>query len=178
MVYDSRAGNPSWDCIRFIPVWAVDVSSTSIKESANRMEFRLVYEGPLKAVGGGAGGKRTSEKHAIRKVLHKQLSRLWEVAPTLRERTSDHMILNPGKTTWDESQRITSRTFPYAEIHQSLVKTLGANFERCGYKFVPLVSNYLNLSCALDILFLRRDMPGGPLIRSGGDIDNRLKVLF
>lgn len=32
-------------------------------------------------------------------------------------------------------------------------------------------------ACALDILFLRRDGPGS-LVRSGGDIDNRLKVLF
>jgi hypothetical protein len=100
------------------------------------MEFRLVYEGPLKAVGGSAGGKRTSEKHAIRKVLHKQLARLWEVVPILKERTSDHTILNPGTSTWDERQRITSRTFPYADIHQSLWKTMGAKFERCGYKFV------------------------------------------
>jgi len=33
------------------------------------------------------------------------------------------------------------------------------------------------VACALDILFLRREGPGS-LIRSGGDIDNRLKVLF
>lgn len=33
------------------------------------------------------------------------------------------------------------------------------------------------MSCALDILFLRRDGPGS-LVKSGGDIDNRLKVLF
>jgi hypothetical protein len=33
------------------------------------------------------------------------------------------------------------------------------------------------LACALDILFLRRDVPGR-VIGSGGDIDNRLKVLF
>src|ERR1700687_822862 len=32
-------------------------------------------------------------------------------------------------------------------------------------------------ACSLDILFLRRDGPGS-LVRSGGDIDNRLKVLF
>ncbi len=31
--------------------------------------------------------------------------------------------------------------------------------------------------CRLDILFLRRDAPGN-LIKSGGDLDNRLKVLF
>jgi hypothetical protein len=34
-----------------------------------------------------------------------------------------------------------------------------------------------SLACALDILFLRRDQPGD-LIKHGGDIDNRIKVLF
>ncbi len=34
-----------------------------------------------------------------------------------------------------------------------------------------------SLACGLDILFLRRDQPGD-LIRHGGDIDNRIKVLF
>lgn len=33
------------------------------------------------------------------------------------------------------------------------------------------------VACSLDILFLRRDGPGS-LVRSGGDIDNRIKVLF
>jgi hypothetical protein len=48
---------------------------------------------------------------------------------------------------------------------------------RCGYRFMPLVSEFLMVACALDIIFLRRDGPGS-LIKSGGDIDNRLKVLF
>ena len=69
-------------------------------------------------------------------------------------------------------------TMAAAIMQDSLLVTLGAKFDRSGYKFVPLISNHLKLSCALDILFLRRDMPGIPLIRSGGDIDNRLKVLF
>jgi hypothetical protein len=60
----------------------------------------------------------------------------------------------------------------------SLLETLGNKFNISGYKFVPLISNHLKLSCGLDILFLRRDMPGVPLIHSGGDLDNRLKVLF
>ncbi len=65
-----------------------------------------------------------------------------------------------------------------SDLRQSLCKTLGDSFDKCGFKFVPLVNNRLKLSCGLDILFLRRDMPGIPLIHSGGDIDNRLKVLF
>jgi hypothetical protein len=32
-------------------------------------------------------------------------------------------------------------------------------------------------SCSIDILFLHRDAPGR-IVRSGGDIDNRIKVLF
>jgi hypothetical protein len=31
--------------------------------------------------------------------------------------------------------------------------------------------------CSLDVIFLRRDEPGN-LIQGGGDIDNRIKVLF
>ena len=43
-----------------------------------------------------------------------------------------------------------------------------------------LLISYLEndgLGCSLDITFLRRDNPGGP-IESGGDLDNRIKVLF
>jgi hypothetical protein len=42
---------------------------------------------------------------------------------------------------------------------------------------VALVREKLNLVCDLDILFLRRENPG-QLISSGGDLDNRVKVLF
>jgi len=42
---------------------------------------------------------------------------------------------------------------------------------------VPIVTKAGGYSCSLRILFLRRDNPGH-LIASGGDIDNRLKVLF
>ena len=42
---------------------------------------------------------------------------------------------------------------------------------------LPLITERLALACSLDILFLRRDEPG-KIIQSGGDIDNRIKVLF
>jgi hypothetical protein len=38
-------------------------------------------------------------------------------------------------------------------------------------------NNKFGLACSLDILFLRRDSPGN-LVRSGGDIDNRINTLF
>jgi hypothetical protein len=50
-------------------------------------------------------------------------------------------------------------------------------YRRSGYRFLPLVRSKLGVICSLDILFLRRDEPGD-LISGGGDIDNRIKVLF
>ncbi len=55
--------------------------------------------------------------------------------------------------------------------------SIAANFSRCGFRFIPLVRRDFGLACALDILFLRRDAPGN-VIRSGGDLDNRVKTLF
>ena len=60
---------------------------------------------------------------------------------------------------------------------RSMLDWVADNYARCGYRFVPLVNNLDGIACALDILFLRRDEPGS-LIKGGGDIDNRIKVLF
>jgi len=49
--------------------------------------------------------------------------------------------------------------------------------EVSGKKFLPLVRQSLSLVCKLDILFLRKEEPGG-IITQSGDIDNRLKTLF
>ncbi len=91
---------------------------------------------------------RAREKHDIRKVFHIQLGSLWNTQPFLASFRKQH----PG----DE---------------------LADRYSRCGYRFLPLISQWFMLSCALDVLFLRRDGPGS-LVRSGGDIDNRVKVLF
>jgi hypothetical protein len=62
----------------------------------------------------------------------------------------------------------------------SLVDFIAKDFTKCGYRFVPLVNNRYGLACSLDILFLRRDDPGNVIedSDSGGDVDNRIKVLF
>lgn len=55
---------------------------------------------------------------------------------------------------------------------------LADNYARCGYRFLPLIGSEAgDEACALDILFLRRDQPGD-LVKHGGDIDNRMKVLL
>src|SRR5207248_4136470 len=92
--------------------------------------------------------KRTRHKHDIRRALHPQLKALWETHPRLARANVNQHVL---------------------EGH--LIQ------ERFGYRLLPVVSTYFGVVCALDILFLRRDEPGN-LIGDGGDIDNRLKVLF
>jgi hypothetical protein len=126
------------------------------------VEFRLIYEGPLKAAGSGKGGTRSAEKHEIRKVLHQQLACLWRAIPDLQRRTKEHSILNapPAKINPLGARTVTMAA---ALLQGSLLETLGKKFDRCGYRFVPLVSNHLKLSCGLEILFLRRDMPGNAL---------------
>ena len=59
----------------------------------------------------------------------------------------------------------------------SFLEATADKYARCGFRFVPVVSPDQSLSCAIDILFLRRDHPGN-LIKSSGDIDNRLNVIF
>src|SRR5205807_5039259 len=48
--------------------------------------------------------------------------------------------------------------------------------DRCGYKFIPLVTEDLCLRCSIDILFLRPEEP--ILLMKGGDLDARIKTVF
>jgi hypothetical protein len=121
------------------------------------MEFRLTYEGPLKTA--TKNDPRAGHKHEIRQKLHRQLQRLWEITPHLREARA----VNP-----DHGNVIV----PFA----SRAQWLAQQFQRGAYEFVPLVTKELSLLCGISILFLRPDPPG-MLIRSG-DLDNRLKTLF
>ncbi len=129
------------------------------------MEFRLVYKGSLPAQGAGTGS-RVKEKHAIRRQLHGQLRELWHGHQLLSRYTKEtpytRDFIVPGA---DQSQKATGLDY------------IARDFTKFGYRFVPLVSKFFGTACSLDILFLRRDDPGS-LIRSGGDIDNRIKTLF
>lgn len=129
-----------------------------------RLEFRLIYKGSLKAAGSGSGGTRSKEKHEIRRYLHRQLAEFWEQNPFLRNlKNSVHREIRAEDCT--------------VESRASWLDNCADNYERFGYKCVPLINEDSGLACSLDILFLRRDNPGG-FVKSGGDIDNRLKVLF
>ena len=101
------------------------------------MEFRLIYEGRLRADG------LAKEKHDMRKALHPQLKELW----------NQHQFLSVN------------------------IEHFASAYQKCGFRFVPLVNERQCRVCALDILFLRRDHPGN-LVKRGGDIDNRIKTLL
>jgi hypothetical protein len=94
-------------------------------------------------------------QHRIRKVLHPQLRELWRADRYLRKYYLESEV---------EGRRRSD--------------VLAGNYARCGYRFLPLVGSAAgDDACALDILFLRRDQPGD-LVKHGGDIDNRMKVLL
>jgi hypothetical protein len=137
------------------------------------MEFRLVYDGQLRS---GQGGGSSANKHEIRKAIHQQLAQLWEAIPDLKMRSSPHSVLRAPAAEGMAGQLGYKVTMAAAIQQPSLWETLGGRFQRCDYRFVPLVSNHLKLTCSLDILLLWRDriVPVGP----AGDIDNRLKTLF
>ena len=79
----------------------------------------------------------------------------------------------------EQGSRVTKSAFRVIEGHEErtyLVDDIASKYNCFEYSFVPLVTEYLDLMCAVEILFLRLDEPG-KLIQ-GGDIDNRLKTLF
>ncbi len=93
-------------------------------------------------------------KHAIRKHFHPQLKNLWQQIP-----------LNSCKANLIDR-------FDGKLGEMQLSKTLG------NFRFAPLVSSLQgwDLVAKLDILFLRPSQPGD-LIKNGGDLDNRIKIL-
>jgi hypothetical protein len=120
------------------------------------MQFRLTYEGELLANNSGRQDlARAPHKHAMRKIFHQQLKRLWGIHPVLKELATVKMYHQRGIT---------------------LLEHTAANFHQNGYRFVPLVTRELCLICKLEILMLRHGEPGGVI--SAGDIDNRVKTLL
>lgn len=108
----------------------------------------------------GQRPKHVENKRHIRTVIHAQLKRLWEEAPALT---------NPQPV----SIRVTESSPPGP---LRLARDLAQRHSHFGFHFVPLVTEELNLICALDILFLRPEKPGSVIW--AGDIDNRLKTLL
>lgn len=149
------------------------------------MDFRLTYEGTLPPAGSGSGTGRTKEKHMLRKHFHKQMHELWQQHPELRTQatskyivyfTAPNLVSSPGPNV-KQIVRISDEESLRAGNVKTWVEHIANDHQKFGGRFVPLVSKEGGFTCTLDILFLRRDNPGN-IVKHGGDIDNRLKVLL
>jgi hypothetical protein len=131
------------------------------------MQFRLTYEGALRS--SGNNNRNTANKHEIRKAFHPQLKNLWDVNANLKSlaETPYNFYRNPLPFN-------TRKPDPNDPV--SYMDYISKQFVLRDYGFAPLVTKELSLWCGLDILFLRRSLPGNVL--SSGDIDNRIKTLF
>jgi hypothetical protein len=121
----------------------------------DEVNFRLTYDGPLKAA--GQSDTRRTDKHHLRLVFHRQLKELMIAKNIVAEEVK--------------------RSLKPQQYYADLLHAGRNKFKRGEFHCFPLVREELNLVCDLDILFLRRDNPGH-LIKSGGDLDNRIKTLF
>jgi hypothetical protein len=110
----------------------------------DEVNFRLIYEGPLKAASQGRDGRRI-DKHKLRLAFDEQLNHL----------------LN--------SDELLAQSF---RADPELPK-----YKRGTLSFWPIVRKSMHMVCDLDILFLRYGIPGR-IVSTGGDLDNRIKVLF
>lgn len=137
----------------------IEIGSGDPIEEDNLVEFNLLYSGQLHVA------SRPREKHAIRKVFHSQLRQLWVTHPNLSE-------IAVFRGVPSENPEGLSRE----DFARRGLKQIAANWNRCGFNFLPLVTEQLCLHCALDILFLRREEKN--YILQSGDIDGRLKTLF
>lgn len=137
------------------------------------MRFRLTYEGLLYATQGESRGqqpvKRADHKHEIRRHFHHQLKQLWKDDPFLSSARISPYVNMKDSHIENGVRILPDGVYPLLEV----VSTQYQNF---GYSFVPLVNKYHRLVCSLNILFLRRDPPGGAI--NAGDIDNRIKTLI
>ena len=140
-----------------------------IRNHRPEMRFGLTYDGSLKAA--SQRDTRSAEKWSIRRQLSPQLEELWSVHPALQ----GIQLGYPAKVGTGSQLIIDTKSpqFGPASAKAKLREGIAVG----EHIFLPLVRNELKLTCSLDILFLRKG-EAGSVVNHGGDIDNRLKVLF
>lgn len=140
------------------------------------MKFTLTYEGELPS--GGNSSRKAKKKWEIRNVFHPQLVELAGNHRTLRRALRGSII--PTNTDFGMTQRHHSDPLENEELESSndgSRRDLYESIDIQGKRFLPIVRESMALTCGLKITFLRKEEPGG-LISQGGDLDNRIKVLF
>jgi hypothetical protein len=143
------------------------------------MRFRLVWGGELKPTQrdprGGQPDKLSEHKQSLRRSFHRQLKELWSTNTFLRT----YQVVQ-GRPD-DAQQPITSLSRDMGvigEIYLTLAESIAKETDNqaYGFRYVPLVRKRYSLLCSLEILFLRRDIPGSVI--QAGDLDNRIKTLI
>ena len=144
------------------------------------MKFRLTYEGGLRPTqresSGGQRNPLAPHKHEVRRVFHKQLKHLWATDLFLSQYRIQPDNPNIGSQRDAAADAMYGMWAPSEDELKPLVEIVAGRHNKFGYRFVPLVTKYFDLVCSLDILFLRRDVPGSAI--QAGDIDNRIKTLI
>lgn len=117
-------------------------------------------------------------KQVLRRAFHSQLAELWETHPVLlHPEPFPPYAKRPPLPSPIEQWREWSRQYPQGEIYNPATSPIEA-WDHNQFRFVPLVTRKLGLSCELDIVFLRNEPPGYIFDERTGDVDGRLKVLF
>lgn len=143
-------------------------------EEGQTMEFRLFYQGslPPEKWSYTQPYARAKDKHKLRKHFHLQMRELWRQHPDLRMQSEAKFRIEGGG--------LAKQIIPVVvgQPGKTWVEHIADTHVVCnGNRFVPLISQAGGFTCALDVLFLRRDTPGG-LVDNHGDIDSRVKVLL
>jgi hypothetical protein len=108
------------------------------------------------------------------------LRELWKQHPDLRQLTEDRFIVHTTPSNLVSAPGPGVRQIvpaPRDSTYKTWLEHVADDHQVCGGRFVPLISKAGGFTSSLEIPFLRRDNPGNP-IASGGDIDNRIKVLL
>jgi hypothetical protein len=141
------------------------------------MKFTLVYDGDLPASGNSPkplyGGK-------IRNVVHDQLADLWDSHIVLRQLARTARVPMSGTKllgTGGQAEVLPTYEEPIRPAHDRQIDLCAPIHIAGSASFIPLVRKSLHLVCSIDVLFLRHEEPGS-LVFQGGDLDNRIKLLF
>ena len=140
------------------------------------MRFRLVYNGTLRSAGNSSKG---ADARDIRDSFHDQLAYLWKthralhrLAWTARVPDKDHV----GSFLGVSDSPFAPTGLPQYGMQKGFTD-LTEDIALDGRLVKPLVRKSLDLTCSLNILFLRKEDPGS-IVLQGGDLDGRIKTLF
>lgn len=164
---------PSPNCDVQLPRSRVHVNTGELIEGKNLIEFRLLYDGDLPSSGNKG---HPHEKHAIRRIFHPQLRRLWSVKPTLKQWAFRWFQHAPAEAI-EALNKSNLRDDDLGNARFRLgIETMGKFYAKAGYELAPLVVPEFDARCSIDILLLR---PGERVVfDEQGDLDGQVRTII